>query len=78
LEKWQHHIHTVGLNGRELHGDAKDEAFNRGESALDAEHELLPVQGAELQSDTGIEGSTCNIVKLDLNNKSFIIAVFYT
>ena len=47
-------------------------------SALDAEHELLPIQGAELQSDTGIEGSTCNILKLDLNNKSFIIAVFYT
>ena len=45
----------------QLHGDAKDEAFNRGESALDAEHELLPIQGAELQSDTGIEA--CNIVK---------------
>ena len=49
-----------------------------GGSAVDAKHELLPIQEAVLQSDTGIEGSTCNIVKLDLNNKSFIIAVFYT
>ena len=73
VTSWKNdNIISIGFDGRELHGDAEDESFNMEESALDAEHELLPVQGTELQLGTGIEGSNCNMVKLDLINKSFI------
>ena len=51
VTSWKNdNIISIWFDRRELHGDAEDEAFNRGKSVLDAEHELLPVQGTELQN----------------------------